>query len=331
MDDFQDANNAKGLCCLLVTDAQHDFCEGALPAPGGLPVVQRIGETLRHLKRRSLPPVQTSSDPNAESCSSGCLRNVDCCRQITSEEMIQTISSSSGPTKKSKQNGDLESWCDMVVFSLDWHPPDHVSFLSSHSPKCVHGICACGNVSLSAAAQQAANAAVDEAKASLGLDKDWTVVLPPSSSSESATPAVVCLWPTHCVQNTPGSKLHSAIEVNMGDFAVFKGGNSCTECFSACGTANMPTGLVQMLRSVGVETVAVCGFCLDFCVAESAIGLRAAGFTDVVVLTDLTAAILKEKERETIEHLKSQGIRCLTVTEFIKGRGVLPNGGTSCA
>ena len=93
----------------------------------------------------------------------------------------------------------------------------------------------------------------------------------------------------------------------------------------------MPTGLVQLLRSVGEETVAVCGFCLDFCVAESAIGLRAAGIPDVVVLTDLTAAILRDKEPETIDYLQSQGIRCLTLAEFIRSRGPLGTRETSCA
>ncbi|CDI81290.1 pyrazinamidase/nicotinamidase, putative [Eimeria acervulina] len=197
--------------------------------------------------------------------------------------MVRSISSE--PTGGSEQHGDLETWCDMVVFSLDWHPPDHVSFLSSHSEKCVHGVCVCGNATLSASVQQAASAAVDEATTSLGLDKDWTVVVP-SPCSENAEPSVVRLWPPHCVQNTPGSKLHSAIKVHIGDFAVFKGGNSSSECFSACGDDSMPTGLVQLLRSVGAETVAVCGFCLDFCVAESAIGLRAAGRKLFITLLD---------------------------------------------
>lgn len=230
MNGFQDASVANGRCCLLVTDAQHDFCEGALPAPGGLPVVQRIGETLQHLKRCSILSAKTSaSDPDAQPCGSGSARNVDSCREVTSEEMIRSISSE--PTGGSEQHGELETWCDMVVFSLDWHPPDHVSFLSSHSEKCVHGVCVCGNATLSASVQQAASAAVDEATASLGLDKDWTVVVP-SPCSENAEPSVVRLWPPHCVQNTPGSKLHSAIKVHIGDFAVFKGGNSSVRLLS---------------------------------------------------------------------------------------------------
>ncbi|CDJ45955.1 pyrazinamidase/nicotinamidase, putative [Eimeria brunetti] len=323
MNGLKDESASKGLCCLLVTDAQHDFCEGALPAPGGLPVVQRIAETLRRLKPRSSRPVQKPSDPDSEACNSGSAKNADCCREITSDEIIERISSPSGAAEGSKQQTDPESWCDVVVYSLDWHPPDHVSFLSSHSAKCVHSVCVCGDASLSPAAQQAASAVVDEAVSSLGLEKNWTVVVPPSTCSEKAAPAVVCLWPPHCVQNTPGSKLHREIEVHRGDFAVFKGGNSSTECFSACGTANMPTGLVPLLKSMGVATIAVCGFCLDFCVSETAMGLRAAGFADVVVLTDLTAAIHRDKERETMDHLVSQGIRCLTLIEFTKERRAL--------
>lgn len=226
MNGFPDATAARGRCCLLVTDAQHDFCEGALPAPGGVPVVQRIGEALNRLKRRSLRPLQASSDPNAGAWDSVGAKNISCCKEITSDELIRSISSPSDAREEGEEKCDSESWCDMVVFSLDWHPPDHVSFLASHSAKCVHDICVCGDVSLSADTQQAARAAVEEARNSLGEDKDWTVVVPPSPHPEGGTPSVVRLWPPHCVQNTPGSKLHRVIKVQLGDFAVFKGDNS---------------------------------------------------------------------------------------------------------
>lgn len=77
---------------------------------------------------------------------------------------------------------------------------------------------------------------------------------------------------------------------------------------------------MPLLRAKGVDTVAVCGFCLDFCVAFSAVDLRAAGFRDVVVLTDLTAAINESKQQETLEYLQAHRVRCLTREEFIKER-----------
>ncbi|CDJ70235.1 pyrazinamidase/nicotinamidase, putative [Eimeria necatrix] len=310
----------KGVCCLLVTDAQNDFCEGALAAPAGLAVVRRIGEALRHARKQGQKTVGRYSSGEGSACESGCITEVDCCKEITSKQMLQAITSASTDANGTRQEDISRNLWDIVIFSLDWHPSNHVSFLSSHSKECIRSICACGNASLPhAAAQQAAGAAVKKAMTSLDPDANWTVVS--SASSSEASAATICrLWPTHCVQGTHGSKLHGAVHADLGDFVVFKGSDTSAECFSACGAESAPTGLVPLLRSKAVETVAVCGFCLEFCVAETAVSLRAAGFPNVVVLTDLTAAIFEEKQRETLEYLNSQGVRCLTLETFATER-----------
>ncbi|KAL8455973.1 hypothetical protein Emag_000216 [Eimeria magna] len=100
-----------------------------------------------------------------------------------------------------------------------------------------------------------------------------------------------------------GAKLHPAVEPQVGDFVVRKATLSSEECFSACGTTRQPTGLIPLLQAKGVETVAICGFCLDYCVAATAVPLRAAGIPDVVVLTDFTAAIHQEKQQQTVLYL----------------------------
>ncbi|KAL8446062.1 hypothetical protein Emed_005241 [Eimeria media] len=296
----------RGRVCLLVVDAQYDFCQGALAAPQGVRIAERIGLMLEQVRRVNDRRSPRSSRTNACMQRNGV--NAASCEELATEAAVEDISlkqetpgSSSRETEE--EGGGGGGWCDLVVFSLDWHPANHVSFEASHQAACMHRVCCCGgDGALSSAAQGVATAAVEEATSSLGLDRKWTVVV---NQQEAAAPhaEVVCLWPIHCVQGSKGAKLHPAVEPQIGDYVVRKATLSSEECFSACGTSGQPTGLVSLLRSKGVETVAICGFCLDYCVAATAVPLRAAGIPDVVVLTDFTAAIHQEKQQQTVLYL----------------------------
>lgn len=95
------------------------------------------------------------------------------------------------------------------------------------------------------------------------------------------------LWPTHCVQNSFGSEIASALTV--GDsFVQRKGMHREIDSYSAFLEADRKTntGLDAFLRSKGISTVYICGLATDFCVSWSAIDAREMGF-DVVVLEDL--------------------------------------------
>lgn len=217
----------KDLCCLLVTDAQHDFCEGALPAPWGVQIAERLGKTLDQLRRRRNPRTYQDFEcsPFTDDRCADCGAKLDGCEELTSWAGVESISHASRVPKTNEHGDSGDAWCDMVVFSLDWHPPDHVSFVTSHATKCMHSICSCAGTSLSPAAREAAFAAVAEAMTCLGTDKQWTVV-PNSSDSEAPDASLVRLWPPHCVQNTQGANLHRSITPQVGDFVVFKGTSS---------------------------------------------------------------------------------------------------------
>ncbi len=95
------------------------------------------------------------------------------------------------------------------------------------------------------------------------------------------------LWPTHCVQNSFGSEIASALTV--GDsFIQRKGMHREIDSYSAFLEADRKTntGLDAFLRSKDISTVYICGLATDFCVSWSAIDAREMGF-DVVVLEDL--------------------------------------------
>ncbi len=75
---------------------------------------------------------------------------------------------------------------DHVVYSLDWHPPDHVSFFSNL-----------------------------ELRRDQLLSDDAASLRPLSVARFSGPPPFnQTLWPDHCVQGTHGAQLHKDLKVN---------------------------------------------------------------------------------------------------------------------
>ncbi|OYD75322.1 UNVERIFIED_ORG: nicotinamidase/pyrazinamidase [Burkholderia sp. CF145] len=100
------------------------------------------------------------------------------------------------------------------------------------------------------------------------------------------------LWPTHCVQNTPGAALHADLDIPHARAVIRKGHHAGVDSYSAFLEADRttPTGLAGYLRDTGVTRVWCCGLATDYCVAWSALDARAAGFA-VVVIEDATRGI----------------------------------------
>ena len=100
------------------------------------------------------------------------------------------------------------------------------------------------------------------------------------------------LWPTHCVQNTPGAALHADLDIPHARAVIRKGHHAGVDSYSAFLEADRttPTGLAGYLRDTGVTRVWCCGLATDYCVAWSALDARAAGF-EVAVIEDATRAI----------------------------------------
>src|ERR1700733_134561 len=93
-------------------------------------------------------------------------------------------------------------------------------------------------------------------------------------------------WPVHCVAGTSGAQLHPGIDRGRVDLVVDKGQLRDTEGYSGF----EGTGLEELLRSRGVDTVDVAGLALDYCVRATALDAKRAGF-DVVVHRGATRAV----------------------------------------
>jgi nicotinamidase/pyrazinamidase len=93
------------------------------------------------------------------------------------------------------------------------------------------------------------------------------------------------LWPTHCVQATPGAALHPELDIPHARLIIRKGANRLVDSYSAFLEADRTTktGLDGYFTSLGIRHVYVCGLATDFCVAWSAEDAAAFGFRATVI------------------------------------------------
>ncbi len=100
------------------------------------------------------------------------------------------------------------------------------------------------------------------------------------------------LWPSHCVQGTPGAALHSELRIDKAQLIIRKGHHRDIDSYSAFLEADRKTttGLAGYLKERKITELFVCGLATDFCVAWSALDGRSAGF-EVSVFADACRAI----------------------------------------
>lgn len=93
------------------------------------------------------------------------------------------------------------------------------------------------------------------------------------------------LWPDHCVQGTPGAKLHQSLCVPRACMILRKGYHPTIDSYSAFyeNDRRTPTGLTGYLRERALTRVFLAGLAYDFCVRYSAEDAQRAGFSVVVV------------------------------------------------
>ena len=93
-------------------------------------------------------------------------------------------------------------------------------------------------------------------------------------------------WPVHCVAGTAGAELHAGIDQSHVDAVIDKGQARDREGYSGF----EGTELERLLREHDVDAVDVAGLALDYCVMETALAARRAGF-DVTVHRGETRAV----------------------------------------
>jgi nicotinamidase/pyrazinamidase len=115
--------------------------------------------------------------------------------------------------------------------------------------------------------------------------RDWH---PPVTTHFKAHGGV---WPTHCVQDTPGAAFHPALSLPADTEIVSKGMDpreDAYSCFQAETSDGMP--FAAALGERGVSRLFIGGLATDYCVKSTVVDGAREGF-EVIVLTDAIAAV----------------------------------------
>jgi nicotinamidase/pyrazinamidase len=118
------------------------------------------------------------------------------------------------------------------------------------------------------------------------------------------------LWPTHCVQGTPGAAFHAALRTDPAQLVIRKGFRPSVDSYSAFFENDhaTPTGLEGYLRSRGVTSLTFVGLATDYCVAYSALDAARLGFRATVLMGACRAIDLNGSLAEANAKLRAAGV-----------------------
>lgn len=133
--------------------------------------------------------------------------------------------------------------------------------------------------------------------------RDWH---PPNHVSFSAKPEYRDLsWPPHAMQGTPGAAWCPGLEVPADAIIVSHGYDPNKESYS--GFEGKELDLAAFLRARGVDRLFVTGLATDYCVRQTALDGRAAGF-GVFLIEDAVRGIAPETVAQALQDLEAVGV-----------------------
>ena len=122
-------------------------------------------------------------------------------------------------------------------------------------------------------------------------------------------------WPPHCVQGTPGAEFQPSLKVPAAAVIISKGSSRDVEAYSGF----QGTDLEERLRRLGVDEIFLGGLTTDYCVRESTLDARKAGFS-VTVMKDCTRAVdtrTGDGDR-ALADMRKAGAKLATSSEALK-------------
>jgi nicotinamidase/pyrazinamidase len=112
-------------------------------------------------------------------------------------------------------------------------------------------------------------------------------------------------WPPHAVQGTQGAEWCTGLDMPMNAILVSKGEDPQRETYSGFQVERLD--LAEFLRLRKVERVFLAGLAADYCVRQTALDARAAGFT-AYLIEDAIRGISPERTAKTMVDLESAGV-----------------------
>lgn len=119
------------------------------------------------------------------------------------------------------------------------------------------------------------------------------------------------LWPVHCVQNTCGAELLSALDTTRIARTFLKGTDTGIDSYSGFfdNDHRKATGLGDYLRDQEVSRVFIMGLATDYCVKFTALDARELGFETCLIEDGCQGVELKPGDIEAaIKEMESAGV-----------------------
>lgn len=125
----------------------------------------------------------------------------------------------------------------------------------------------------------------------------------------STDPDFVDSWPPHCLAGTGGADFHPDLDTAPIE-AVFRKG-AYSAAYSGFEGSAEGLGLLEWLRSRGVDEVDVVGIATDYCVRATAGDAARAGLR-TRVLTGLTAGVAPQSTATALSELQDAGVQVVS-------------------
>lgn len=128
------------------------------------------------------------------------------------------------------------------------------------------------------------------------------------------------VWPTHCVQGSPGAAFHPTLRLPDATVVVSKGINTDADSYSAFdGRAENGMSLGDILSARNIRRLYVGGLATDYCVRSSVLDALRAGY-EVTVLADAVAGVdVKQGDSEkALEEMRLAGASFAATGETIR-------------
>ncbi|MFK1438360.1 nicotinamidase [Pseudomonas aeruginosa] len=139
----------------------------------------------------------------------------------------------------------------------------------------------------------------------------WVVESAEQMLRPLAYPDADLTWVSHCVPGTPGFELLDELPRPIDyDFFVWKGVEPDLHPYGACYhdlAERRSTGVIEYLRQNGVSHVLVGGLALDYCVKNTALQLRRAGF-EVLLYLPACRAIAEDTAQRACDEMRDAGV-----------------------
>ncbi|KAF8356388.1 hypothetical protein PRIPAC_98011, partial [Pristionchus pacificus] len=179
----------------------------------------------------------------------------------------------------------LELPFNTIIITKDWHPADHISFLSA---------------ARNGDRRLAANSTAEMfGKAYFVQPKREQV-----------------LYPDHCVANTHGAELVPEMKVPERAIIVLKGLDTLVDSYSAFmdNEGQGRSELFEVLKREGIDAVVVCGLAYDICVFHTTKDARNLGFYAATV-RDASAAFSSAGATEAAKYHIDERIKEMTTDD----------------